>query len=55
MAFKMNPGRGDYAKTGKGIPMSFRQENFPPVGEKQEWEEDVIDQRKLIVFQAMDY
>jgi len=43
MAFKMNPGRGNYAKTGKGIPMSFRQENFPPVGEKQEWEEDVID------------
>jgi hypothetical protein len=43
MAFKMNAGRGNYAKTGKGIPMSFRQENFPPVGEKQEWEEDVID------------
>ena len=45
MAFKMDAGRGNYAKTGKGIPMSFRQENFPPVGEKQEWEEDVIDQR----------
>lgn len=43
MAFKMDAGRGNYAKTGKGIPMSFRQENFPPVGEKQEWEEDVID------------
>jgi hypothetical protein len=27
MAFKMNPGRGDYAKTGKGIPMSFKQDN----------------------------
>ena len=35
MAFKMNPGRVDYAKTGKGIPMSFKQDNVPPKkGEK---------------------
>lgn len=27
MAFKMKPGRGNYAKTGKGIPMSFKQDN----------------------------
>ena len=29
MAFKMNPGRGDYAKTGNGVPMSFKQDSTP--------------------------
>lgn len=24
MAFKMDAGRGNYAKTGKGVPMAFR-------------------------------
>ena len=37
MAFKMNPGRGDYAKTGNGVPMSFKQDNPKPetVSEKK--------------------
>ena len=30
MAFKMDAGRGNYAKTGKGIPMSFKQDNQTP-------------------------
>ena len=30
MAFKMKPGRGNYAKTGKGVPMSFKQDNQVP-------------------------
>ena len=32
MAFKMEPGRGNYAKTGKGVPMVLRQD--PPVDPK---------------------
>jgi len=32
MAFKMDAGRGNYAKTGKGIPMVLRQD--PPVDPK---------------------
>jgi hypothetical protein len=32
MAFKMEPGRGNYAKTGKGVPMVFKQN--PPVDPK---------------------
>ena len=37
MAFKMNPGRGDYAKTGNCVPMSFKQDNPKPetVSEKK--------------------
>jgi hypothetical protein len=33
MAFKMDAGRGNYAKTGKGIPMVLRQD--PPVDPKK--------------------
>ena len=33
MAFKMEPGRGNYAKTGKGVPMVLRQD--PPVDPKK--------------------
>ena len=32
MAFKMEPGRGNYAKTGKGVPMVFKQN--PPADPK---------------------